>query len=181
MKLQESKFNVLLEYSLNRYQMGGFLIGDVVVIKPSALKHAEIINRGQTFKDLLEAKIKEQCLMRVAAIKSIRQDIAGRPHNSGAADYYIDVFEEYAPGLYHNVMTLPASVLEVKDYGINMPPAAGMRRQSKSEAKPTEIDNSNDLGTKPKDSSLPKHNTKLKNANKWDDSKPGARSSAQKY
>lgn len=180
MKLQESKFNTLLEHSLGRYQLGGFLVGDVVVIKPNALKHAEIAERGQTFKDLLESKIKEKALLRVAAVKSIRQDIPGRPHNSGAANYYIDVFEEYAPGLYHNVMTLPAEVLEVQDYGINMPPAAGMRRKSKAELNAKELENSNDLGTKPKDSSLPKNNTKLPNANKWQDNKPGGRKT-QKY
>jgi hypothetical protein len=178
MKLQESKFNVLLEYSLNRYQLGGFLVGDVVTVKPSALKHKEIVDRGQTFKDLLEAKIKNKDLLRVAAVKSIRPDIAGRPNNSGVADFYIDVFEEYAPGLFHNVMTLPAEVLEVHDSGINLPPAAGMRRKSRVHGS-KEANISNDLGTYPADSSTPKVNTKLPNANKWPDA-PGGRK-PQKY
>jgi hypothetical protein len=43
------------------------------------------------------------------------------------------------------------------------------------------VDNSNKVGNKPKDSSLPKHNTKLQNANKWADNKPGGRSKSQKY
>lgn len=178
MKLQESKFNVLLEYSLNRYQLGGFLIGDAVTIKPAALKHRDIVDRGQTFKDLLEAKIKNKDLLRVAAVKSIRPDIAGRPNNSGVADFYVDVFEEYAPGLFHNVMTLPAEVLEVHDFGINLPPAAGLRRKSKVH-KSKEADTSNKLGMQSKDSTTPKVNTTLPNANKWPN-EPGGRK-AQKY
>jgi hypothetical protein len=178
MKLQQSKFNVLLEYSLNRYQLGGFLVGDVVTIKPTALKHKEIIDRGQTFKDILESKIKNKDLLRVAAVKSIRPDITGRPNNSGVADFYVDVFEEYAPGLFHNVMTLPAEVLEVHDHGINLPPPAGHRRKSKVH-KSKEADTSNKLGTYPADSSTPKVNTTLPNANKWPN-EPGGRK-AQKY
>lgn len=178
MKLQESKFNNLLEHSLNRYQLGGFLVGDVVIIKPSALKHKDIVNRGQTFKDILEAKIKNKDLLRVAAVKSIRPDIAGQPHNSGAADFYVDVFEEYAPGLFHNVMTLPADVLEVKDYGINLPPPAGLRRKNKVHGL-KDIDNTDTHGTYPKDHSVPKSNTKLPNGNAWPN-EPGGRK-AQKY
>jgi len=178
MKLQESKFNTLLEYSLNRYQLGGFLVGDVVTIKPSALKHKDIVDRGQTFKDLLETKIKNKDLLRVAAVKSIRPDITGGPHNSGAADYYIDVFEEYAPGLFHNVMTLPGAVLEVQDHGINLPPAAGLRKKVNVHG-PKEIDSKDNLGTYPKDNSTPKSNTKLPNGNTWPNV-PGGRK-AQKY
>jgi len=173
MKLHESKFNVLLEYALSRYQLGGFLVGDTVLIKPAALNHPEIVNRGQTFKDILEAKIKNKEPMRVSAIKSIRPDITGRPSNSGAADYYIDVFEEYAPGLYHNVMTLPSTVLEVQDYGINLPPAAGLRRKSKAE-KIKKHKHEDTLGTYPQDNSNPSDNTTLANANKWPD-QPGGR------
>ena len=178
MKLQHSKFNVLLEYSLNRYQLGGFLVGDVVTIKPSALKHRDIVERGQTFKDLLQSKIKNKDLLRVSAVKSIRPDITGRPNNSGVADYYIDVFEEYAPGMFHNVMTLPAEVLEVQDFGINLPPPAGLRKKTKSHNS-KEADLNNDLGTYPKDSKTPKNNTVLPNSNKWPN-EPGGRK-PQKY
>jgi hypothetical protein len=178
MKLTESKFNVLLEYALSRYQMGGFLVGDLVVIKPSALKHEEIASRGQTFKEQIEARIKSKQHLRVSYVKSIRQDTPGRPANSGAADYYVDVVEEYAPGLFHNVFTLPAEVLEVVDYGINMPPAAGMRRKSKSE-KIKEDPHNDILGTYPMDNSLAKTNTKIANSNKWPDV-PGGRTQ-QKY
>lgn len=185
MKLQESKFNVLLEYSLNRYQLGGFLTGQTVIIKPkygkpttSTLDHPELVDRGQTFKDLIASCIESKTPLRVSDIKSIRQDIPGRPHNSGASDYYIDVMQEYAPGLYHNVMTLPGELLEVQEHGINLPPAAGMRRQSKN-SKAEEHEHENSLGTYPKDSSTPKVNTKLPNANKWPN-EPGGRKS-QKY
>lgn len=178
MKLQESKFKTLLEYSLNRYQMGGFLIGDTVIIKPQALKHADIAERGQTFKDLIESKIKNKDILRVAAIKSAYPDQAGRPNNSGSCCYYIDVFEEYAPGLYHNVMTLPAEVLEVQDFGINLPPAAGLHRKSKSQ-KNTKLDMKDTLGTYPQNNKLPDSNTKLPNSNSWPDTTGGRKS--QKY
>ena len=178
MKLKESKFDVLLEYSLNRFQTGGFLLGDVVIIKPAALKHEEIVNRGQSYKDLIESKIKNKELLRVTAVKSIRQDVPGRPHNSAVAGYYVDVAEEYAPGLYTNVMTLPADVLEVQDFGINLLPAAGLRRESKS--KKSKIDDHQDkLGTYPKDNSLATKDTKIANANKWPN-QPGGRT-LQKY
>ena len=178
MKLQDSKFNVLLEYALSRYQMGGFLVGDVVVIRPTALRHEEIANRGQTFIEQIQLKIKSKQHLRVSCVKSIRQDIPGRPSNSGAADYYIDVVEEYAPGLFHNVFTLPAEVLEVVDYGINQPPAAGIRRKSKAE-KITEDPHQDNLGTYPHDNSLATVYTKIANSNNWPDT-PGGRK-PQKY
>lgn len=185
MKLQESKFNVLLEHSLNRYQLGDFLTGMTVTIKPkygkpltATLDHPELVDRGQTFKDLIASCIENKTVLRVADIKSIRPDITGRPHNSGAADHYIDVMQEYAPGLYHNVMTLPGEILEIQEHGINLPPAAGMRRDSKL-SKGEQHSHENKLGTYPKDSSNPSVNAKLPNSNKWPN-EPGGRKS-QKY
>lgn len=185
MKLQESKFNNLLEHSMDRYQLGGFLTGDAVVIKPkfgkpatSTLDHPEIVDRGQTFKDLLTSLITSKAQLRVADVKSIRQDSPGQPHNSAPANRYVDVMQEYAPGLFYNVMTLPAEVLEVQDNGINLPPASGLRRKSKAE-KNKEHKHENSLGTYPKDSTTPKTNTKLANANSWPN-EPGGRK-PQKY
>jgi len=188
MKLQESKFNVLMEYALNKHQLGGFYSGDTVIIKPkykcsdtnrsvSTLEHPDLINVGQSFKDQLQAFITDKTPLRVSIVKSNRQDIPGRPSNSGHVDY-VDVFQETAPGLLFNVMTLPACVLEVQDHGINLPPAAGLRRDSKSQ-KAKELENTNTLGNQPKDNSTPKKNTKLANANSWPN-EPGGRK-AQKY
>ena len=168
MKLQDSKFKVLLEYSLNRHQSGGFLVGDVVIIRPAALKHQDINSRGQSYIDILESKIKNKELMRVSAIKSIRQDTPGRPAGSGVSDFFIDIYEELAPGSFGQVFTFPAEVLEIQEYGINLPPAAGLRKKHKT-SKSEEL----------KSSSLAKANTKIKNSNNWPNL-PGGRK-PQKY
>lgn len=185
MKLQESKFNTLLEYSLNSHQRGGFTTGETVIIKPkygkpstNTLDHPELVDRGQTFKDLIASCIKNKTLLRVSDVKSINRDTPGRPNNSGVAGYYVDIMQEYAPGLYHSVMTLPGEVLAVQDHGINLAPAAGMRRKSTTH-KSKEADLSNRLGSYPPDNTTPKVNTKLPNANKWPN-EPGGRK-PQKY
>lgn len=164
MKLENSKFKVLLENSLNRYQKDDLLVGNVVTIKPAALKHEDIVDRDQSFKDLINTKIKNKELLRIASVD---------PNSS-----LVDVYEELAPGSFGNIFTLPCSVLQRHDTGINLPPAAGMRKKSKS-TKPEIDSHQNILDTYPMDNSLPKGNTKLPNSNNWP-AAPGGRKS-QKY
>ena len=116
--------------------------------------------------------------MRVSAIKSIRQDTPGRPAGSGVSDFFIDIYEELAPGSFGQVFTFPAEVLEIQEYGINLPPAAGLRKKHKT-SKSEELKSSNILDTYPMDSSLAKANTKIKNSNNWPNL-PGGRK-PQKY
>ena len=164
MKLENSKFKTLLESSLNRYQKDDLLVGNVVTIKPNALKHEDLVDRDQSFKDLIASKIKTKELLRVASVDP--------------DSHMIDVYEELAPGSFGNIFTLPCKVLRRHDAGINMPPAAGMKRKSKN-TKPELDPHSNILHTYPMDNSLPTSNAKMSNANQWP-SAPGGRKS-QKY
>jgi hypothetical protein len=176
-KLENSKFETLLEYSLGRYQLGGYLLGDIVRIKSTALSHPYLASRGQTFKDMVKSLIDNNKDLRVSSIKSIRPDVSGIPHRSAPDGYYIDVFEEHAPGLAYNIMTLPSEVLELVDYGINLPPTGGIKKSNRVEK--LHAEKPADLGTYPSDSSLPSNNTKLPSSNSWPN-QPGGRK-PQKY
>lgn len=169
-KLANSKFETLLEASLGRYQLGGYLQGEVVKLKKDALKHQYFVDRGQTFRDLVQSLIERDQVLRISSIKSIRPDVSGIQHRSSPDDLYLDVFEEHAPGLTYNVMTVPSACVEKVDFGINLPPTGGVKKQNRVE-KLHPIDSS--------DYSLPSNNTKLPNSNSWP-SQPGGRS-PQKY
>lgn len=172
----EAKFNVLFENMLERYQQGGYLIGDRVRFKKDVLKMDFFKNKGSNFLVVVKACMDPNfdLNLRISAIKSTRPTTSQnyRGGTESPDDIYADVIIEYAPGLYRNPMTVPIGALELQDDGINRGPIPdSIKRKSKIQIKPEEqkAEQSADF-----DINLQNKNVQLPGGTKWNDSKPGA-------
>ena len=170
-----NNFDVLLEQELERFQQGGIIVGDRVRFRKNCLKHEFFKKRAQSFHDLVNSCMdaKFDLNLRVGAVKSIypttTQNYRG---GSESPDFiYLDIYIEYAPGLYRNPMTVPIDVIEVIDDGMNRGPVPNSLRRKNRIHKPEPIkaeqeDSDNQIN-------LTSIDTKLPGANQWDDTKPG--------
>lgn len=171
------RFDALYEHKLERYQQGGIIVGDRVRFKKDALNLEYVKSRAQSFQEIIKACMEPtfDLNLRVGAIKSIypttTQNYTG---GSEAPDgVFLDIYIEYAPGLYRNPMTVPIAAVEVIDDGNNRGPVPDSLKRPNNIHGPKEIkaEPSTDLKT---DVNLQNKNVVLPNSNKWDDSKPGA-------
>ena len=169
------KFNTLYEGMLERYQQGGFVIGDRVRYRKDCLKSEFFRHKPQNFIDLIKSCLDKNfdLNLRVSSIKSIypttSQNYSG---GTEAPDgLYVDVIIEYAPGLYRTPMTVPIDVLEIFDDGANRGPVPdSLYRKSNINIKPEEIKTKSDKNF---EINLQNINIKLPNSGaKHDFSKP---------
>lgn len=172
-----NNFDLLFEKELERFQMGGIIVGDRVRFKKDALKHVFIKNRGQSFQDIIKACSEPtfDLNLRVGAVKSIYPTTT-QNYNGGSEapdGIFLDIYIEYAPGLYRNPMTVPIDVIDMIDDGINRGPVPNSIKRASKIHGPQEqkAAQTNDLKT---DINLNNTNVVLPGANKWDDTKPGA-------
>ena len=172
----ETKFDVLFENLLERYQQGGFIIGDRVRFKKDALKSDFMKDKGQNFIDIVKSCMDPNfdLNLRISAIKSIypttTQNYRGGTESPDSI--YADVIVEYAPGLYRTPMTVPIEILELQDDGINTGPVPdSVKRKSKIEIKPKDVEAKQEADF---EINLQNKNVQLPGGTKWNDSKPGA-------
>lgn len=112
----ETKFDTLMEEVISRYQQGGLVTGDFVVIRKDALNNPKLKDKPSNFINLLKQTIETKLPLRVSAVKSERpessNDLIGGV-NHAPTGYWVDVCIEYAPGLWRDPMTLPLEVLDI--------------------------------------------------------------------
>ena len=171
-----NEFNLLYEKELERFQQGGIIVGDRIRFKKDCLKHDYIASRAQSYQDIIKACSDPtfDLNLRVGAVKSIypttTQNYQG---GSEAPDgVFLDIYIEYAPGLYRNPMTVPISVIEVIDDGNNRGPVpASLRGKNRIHGpEPIKTAQTNELKSQ---INLQNKNVVLPGSNKWDDTKPG--------
>ena len=178
----ETKFDVLFENLLERYQQGGLIIGDRVRFKKDALSSDFMKSKGQNFIDIVKACMAPgfDLNLRVSAIKSVYPTTTQnyRGGTESPDKIYADVIVEYAPGLYRTPMTVPIELLELQDDGINTGPVPdSVRRKSKINIKPEAVKAEQEAKG---DINLQNKNVQLPGGTKWDDKKPGAGNSPKK-
>lgn len=178
----ETKFDVLYENMLERFQQGGFLIGDRVRFKKNALSMEFFKNKGENFLGVVKACMDPNfdLNLRIAAVKSIypttTQNYRGGTESPDKV--YADVIIEYAPGLYRNPMTVPIEALELQDDGINRGPIPdSVKRKSKINIKPEKTEAEQEAKF---DINLQNKNVQLPGGTKWNDKEPGAGNSPKK-
>jgi hypothetical protein len=168
-----SQFDVLYEAELERYQMGGLLVGDCIKFRKNALKHQYIASRAQSFVDMVKACMEPSfdLNLRIGALKSIYPSTSLNAGNTAPEGYFADIYIEYAPGLFRNPITVPVEVIEVVDIGNERGPIP------KSLRRPNNVHGPKEHKTKSDDvnaqTNLTTQDTKMPGANKWDDTKPG--------
>lgn len=157
-----------MEQALERFQQGGFINGDYIVIKKTITNSPYFKELPTQSQEYIKNCIASDLRMRVSAIKSIRpalQQVDGGLNAGG--DFVVDVVVEYAPGLYKNPLTLPVQYIELvagptDGFGTLDAPDS-LKRKDK-------VHGPEDL---PKKQMLPTSNTVLPNSNKHPDDQPG--------
>lgn len=112
------KFEAIHEETLYRYQQGGFLRGDYAKIKKDALKNEKVERFSEQMKGILQDAIKNDTILRVSYIKSGASEAYSGPvdaANIPQCELWADCYVEHAPGMWHNVMTIPLSILEKQE------------------------------------------------------------------
>lgn len=172
----ETQFNLLYENLLERYQQGGYLIGDRIRFRKDCLKLEFFKNKAKGFVDLIQSCMDENfdLNLRISALKSIypttTQNYRGGTESPDCV--YADVVIEYAPGLYRNPMTVPIESFELMEDGINTGPVPdSIKRKSDIDIKPVPV---NTKGTENFEVNLTNKNTQLPGGSKYNDSKPSA-------
>lgn len=115
-------FVKLYESWMQRYTLGGFLAGDVVVFKENALKDPWFKDKGVNTIDKVKNMIDSGLNLRVSAVKPYRPAVGG----AGNTDYnngetVLDVTSEIAPGRYHDFVTIPSHLVVPKSSYPNLP------------------------------------------------------------
>ena len=170
-----SNFDVLLEQELERYQQGGYLVGDRIKFRKNALSHEYVVSRAQSFVDIIKACMEPtfDLNLRIGALKSIYPTSATnfQAGNPAPAGVFADIYIEYAPGLHRNPMTVPLEVIDLVDDGNERGPIPNSLKR------PNDVHGPKEQKTKADDIkaevNLTNKNTSLPGANKWDDSQPG--------
>ena len=189
--MKNSKFNPLFETIYSRFQNGnGFLAGDVVKLK-SDYKNLECYKRlGENVKQRIEDMVKTGNNIRVGRLHNAEfSNSYGAMGGTDAPASLADCYEEVAPSFWRNLVTIPVECLETANPALDLPPVpANQKDKPRAYQKPLEVEKDKpnkgheiDEQTKVAekqthvqkgDYNLATKNTKLDNANNYDDSKP---------
>ena len=175
----KSKFRSLIEGVHQRYQNSQFLTGDVVEFIDNALQDEWCQKQAQSLRDRLKEMIEGDLNLRVGAVKALRPAVQGSvQQDQQVDDFYIDVVRETAPGLFTDVVTVPAYLLSPIDTGRNLGPIP----DSQKKEDPSHIDGEDASTAKDRLDHLdPEAGRNISTAKKdtpgkgkkWDDKKPG--------
>lgn len=138
-----SKFDLIIESALRRYQGVNFLIGDRVKLKDDYTNHDWWKSQPALKIERIKGLIESGDNIRVSAVKAIRPATADSGHFQDVDGFYVDIVREAAPGLMmsNEIYTLPDFLLELQDDGINLAGETpdGQRREDTTNIKPEEI------------------------------------------
>ena len=125
-----NKFAEIFESNFQRFQGGGILAGDVVKFVDNILKHKWMDMQSNDMKERIQGLLDSDLNIRVSTVQSKRPAVQGSvQQDQQVDDFFCDIFQELAPGLFANVLTVPIDVLEVVDTGNNLPPIPDSNRK----------------------------------------------------
>jgi hypothetical protein len=139
-------FTKLYESALQRFTRGGFLVGDLVKFKPDAMSSNFLKLQGSNYVQKIKEFIDSGLNIRVSAIKPVYPNsyAPGNIQNEGES-FLCDVVLEKAPGLYYSFLTVPGSMLEHIDTGINLAPVPdSLKRPNNEIIDPEELKSTTD-------------------------------------
>lgn len=134
------KFINLFESAIQRYTRGGFLTGDLVKFKDNYKNDEFFKQQSSNYLQKIEDFVKSGLNLRVSAIKPIYPNLQPGNIQNEAVSFLIDIVLEKVPGLYYDFVTVPASVLEHIDTGINLAPVPdSLKYDNKTQIEPEEL------------------------------------------
>lgn len=132
--MRNGKFKVLYETIYNRYKQGsGFLEGDLVKLKDSYKSEEGYKALAETIKQRIEDATKSGLNLRVGRLHTPNNQYGSFGHLNLPATH-ADLYQELNPGNFGNLVTVPISILEPIDTGVNLSPVSKKNKRSVSEA-----------------------------------------------
>jgi hypothetical protein len=117
-----SKFAELYESAIQRFTRGGLLVGDLVKLREGFANDEFFKKQSSNYVEKIKEFVKSGLNIRVSSIKTVRPSYQpGNVYNEGS-EFLADIVLEKAPGLYYDFVTVPLSVLEHIDTGVNLAP-----------------------------------------------------------
>ena len=177
MKQKFNKFQTLFETAFSHFSNGGFREGTPITIKPSFLKDKYFKQHyagNKNFVEFLKQLIQDEVLFFIKRVvaSGAKQNVKDANDSEGAGKTYLvlrtDPRKVEWPTEF-NEFTVPGDwdLVEVKDYGINLPPLEGVpnkyeRPMGDASAKVYRMENN--INNQSPDNKLPQKNVVLKNS-----------------
>ena len=161
------KFDLIVETAVRRLQNQGVLVSDLVKFKDNYEGHDWTKGLGEVTREQLKQVIESGDNLRVSSVKSARPTTADANNFAAVDEFFVDVVQEKAPGLYMNPFTVPMELLEVIDTGINLSTKTpdNQKKEDPSDIKPVEVEENEEAPQAFKDEAkLPETNTTLPGA-----------------
>ena len=153
----KKRFLKLYENNIDRFTNGGFLIGDIVKIKPGSYNH-KAFEGQEEIKAQIKSLIDSDLNIRVVNIKNKYPGVMGANNTDYINPFNrtVDIGQEIMPGRYYNTTSVPGEILERVPTYPNLPPVpASMKREDKSHIDTKEVKNTD------KNTSLQNKNVKI--------------------
>lgn len=115
-----SKFDVIIETAIQRFQGPHVLVGDLVNFKDDYLKSDWAKGIAENTREVIKKMIDSGNNIRVSSIKSDRPVTSDANHFQMVNGFFVDVVQEMAPGLVMNPVTVPMEILVVNDVYPNL-------------------------------------------------------------
>ena len=132
------KFTKLYESAIQRFTRGGLLVGDLVKFKNGFTNDDFFKKQSVNYVEKIKEFIKSGLNIRISSIKTVRPSYQpGNVYNE-SSEFLADIVLERAPGLYYDFVTVPVSVLEHFDSGVNLAPVPDYLRYNDQSS--TDID-----------------------------------------
>lgn len=136
-------FLELCENTLTRYQRAGFLVGDYIKFADKYQNISCYADLSDTMRARIDDifNVSKEMNLRVVSIKNkYPSDQPGNDVNSNGS-VALDIAIDYGGGRYYSLTTIPSSIVEVLDYGINLAPLPGaLKRDNLVTLKPEKLE-----------------------------------------
>jgi hypothetical protein len=130
------KFDEILESTVHRFKMGGLLTGDLVKFVSSAFSDEWVKKQLPNMVEKIREFAESDLNIRVSAVKALRPAAHGSIQpDMQVDDWYCDITQETAPGLYLNFLTVPIHLLEQIDTGPNLSPIPDSQKYDPNDEK----------------------------------------------
>jgi hypothetical protein len=188
--MKNSKFNSLFKEAYSRFTNGnGFLVGDVVKMKSGYESVEGYKSLGENVKQRVKDMLKSGNNIRIGRLHNTTASRYSADGSNSSPAQYADCYEEYAPGMVTNLITLPIECLEEVNTGANLPPVSEEQKDTEERVtgpdemgkhgwhKNKKVNEQNKLGKKQNwvekgNYELATKNTKLPHSNKYNDALP---------
>ena len=136
--MMKSKFDLIVEGALTRYQGTNFLVGDRIKFIENFLQHEWAKKQPEVKLERLKQLIESGDNLRISAIKTDRPNTAQNGHFEMIDGFYVDVIREKAPGLFmpQEIYTVPQELVELQE---DYPNLSGKTPDSQIKDDPTQI------------------------------------------